>query len=426
MNAVGQTNSADAFLARYQGLAGGLPGPRAPREAAAALLRRTGLPGPRDEAWKYTSLRPLGDVSFHTALTDAGDHPAPLALPYLGALADTPRLVFVAGRYRSDLSVLPQYVTARRFAGHLREAGADAASDQDRLVALNTLLAEDGALLEVAAGTDAGTLLLIHMSADLSGTPTSFHPRHEFLVREGAALTLVEISAGTGTYLHNPVIDIELETGARLAHLRLQIESPQAFHIGTVRASLAEGATYDSFSLILGGKLARSEIHARLHGRQSHAALNAAQVLRGSQHADFSTVVSHEAPCGTSRQTVKNVLDGHARGVFQGKIEVARAAQKTDGYQMNQALLLSPHAEIDSKPQLEIFADDVKCSHGATVGELDADQLFFLRSRGIPLAEARSLLVRAFLSEALALVQHDGARALFEHVLHARWQEPAA
>jgi Fe-S cluster assembly protein SufD len=152
--------------------------------------------------------------------------------------------------------------------------------------------------------------------------------------------------------------------------------------------------------------------------------LNAAQVLRGSQHADFSTVVSHEAPNGTSRQTVKNVLDGHARGVFQGKIEVARAAQKTDGYQMNQALLLSPHAEIDSKPQLEIFADDVKCSHGATVGELDADQLFFLRSRGIPLAEARGLLVRAFLSEALELVRHDAARALFEHALQARWQEP--
>jgi Fe-S cluster assembly protein SufD len=425
MNALGQTNSADPFLARYQGLAGGLPGPRAPREAAAALLRRAGLPGPRDEAWKYTSLRPLGEVSFHTALTDAGDHPAPLALPYLGALADEPRLVFVAGRYRSDLSVLPQYVTARRFAGHLCEPGAGAAPDQDRLIALNTLLAEDGALLEVAAGTNAGMLLLIHMSADLSGTPTSFHPRHELLVRAGAALTLVEISAGTGTYLHNPVIDIELETGARLTHLRLQDESPHAFHVGAVRISIAEAAAYDSFSLMLGSALARSEIRARLHGCRAHAALNAAQVLRGTQHADFSTVVAHDAPNGTSRQTVKNVLDGHARGVFQGKIEVARAAQKTDGYQMNQALLLSPHAEIDSKPQLEIFADDVKCSHGATVGELDADQLFFLRSRGIPLAEARGMLVRAFLSEALELVRNDAARALFEHALQAKWQEPA-
>jgi Fe-S cluster assembly protein SufD len=146
-------------------------------------------------------------------------------------------------------------------------------------------------------------------------------------------------------------------------------------------------------------------------------------MLRGSQHADFTTIVRHEAPGCQSRQTVKNVLDEHARGVFQGKIEVARAAQKTDGYQMNQALLLSPHAEIDCKPQLEIFADDVKCSHGATVGELDADQLFYLRSRGVPLAQARGILVRAFLTEALELVRHDGARAMLETALSVWWQD---
>ncbi len=414
--------SAEPFLARYRGLRAGLPGPRAPREAAADLLRRRGLPGPRDEAWKYTSLRPLTELQFHAALTDAGDHPAPVALPHLGALAESPRVVFVAGRYRADLSQLPDQITARRFAGHL---GTQEAADDSQLLALNTLLAEDGALLEVAAGIDAGTLLLIHMGADLSGTPAAFHPRHSVHLGAGAALTLVEISAGQGTYLHNPVMDIDLAAGARLAHLRLQIESPQAFHIGAVHAAIAERASYDSFSLVLGARLARSEIHARLGGTNCHAALNAAQVLRGAQHADFTTVVSHDAPCGTSRQTVKNVLDDHARGVFQGKIEVARAAQKTDGYQMNQALLLSPHAEIDSKPQLEIFADDVKCSHGATVGELDADQMFFLRSRGIPQAEARGMLVRAFLSEALDLVQHDAARALFDEALNAWWETQA-
>ncbi len=146
----------------------------------------------------------------------------------------------------------------------------------------------------------------------------------------------------------------------------------------------------------------------------------------GTQHADFTTVVRHDAPSCISRQTVKNVLAGRSQGVFQGRIEVARAAQKTDGYQMNQALLLSPDAEIDTKPELEIFADDVKCSHGATVGELDAEQLFYLRSRGIPDAEARSMLVRAFLAEAMDLVAHETVRAVLERAVEGWWERQAA
>ena len=419
MNAPLAGTSAASFLARYDGLAARLPGNRAPREAAAALLREAGLPGPRNEAWKYTSLRALSDIAFHEALTDAGDDPAPIALPHLGALADAPRLVFAGGRIRADLSILPERVKVWRFSDVPDFAGG---GTDDRLLALNTLLAEDGAVLEVAPGIDAGVLVLIHIGSDLNGAPASFHPRHRVRLGAGATLTLVDIAAGSGTYLHNPVVDVDLAEGARLAHLRLQAESPQAFHLGAVHAAIAADAAYDSFTLVTGARLARSEIHARLTGPRAHAALNAAQVLRGRQHADFTTVVSHSAPNGTSRQTVKNVLDGHARGVFQGKIEVARGAQKTDGYQMNQALLLSPDAEIDSKPQLEIFADDVKCSHGATVGELDADQLFYLTSRGIPKPEASGMLVRAFLAEALALVRDDDARALFEENLQAWWQ----
>ena len=184
---------------------------------------------------------------------------------------------------------------------------------------------------------------------------------------------------------------------------------------------MAEGGTYDSFALILGAKLARMEVHARLAGPNAAAHLNAAQLLGASQHADFTTIVRHDAPNTASRQTVKNVLTGRSRGVFQGKIEVARVAQKTDGYQMNQALLLSANAEMDSKPQLEIYADDVKCSHGATVGALDADQLFYLRSRGVPEAEARAILVRAFLSEALDSISHEGARAAMEAAIAAWW-----
>jgi Fe-S cluster assembly protein SufD len=422
MNAPLAGTSAASFLARYDGLADRLPGSRRQREAAAELLREAGLPGPRSETWKYTSLRALSDIAFHEALTEAGDHPAPAALPNLGALADAARLVFAAGRFRADLSILPTHVQFRRFAD---APDLGRAREDDPLFALNTLLTEDGAVLEVAPGTDAGLLMVIHIGSGLNGAPASFHPRHTVRLGEGAALTLVDMAVGSGTYLHNPVTDIELAEGARLAHLRLQAESAQAFHLGAVHARVADDASYDSFTLVAGGRLARSEIHARLTGPRAHAALNAAQMLRGRQHADFTTIVSHDAPHGTSRQTVKNVLDGHARGVFQGKIEVARGAQKTDGYQMNQALLLSPDAEIDSKPQLEIFADDVKCSHGATVGELDADQLFYLTSRGIPRPEASGMLVRAFLGEALALVQDDDARALFDSVLQAWWEEGA-
>jgi Fe-S cluster assembly protein SufD len=412
MNAQSTATRADTFLTRYEGLRTRLPGAADVRAAAAARLRTIGLPGPRDEAWKFTSLRPLAELDFHEALTVAGDNPGGAGLPHLGALAEAPRLVFVGGRYRPDLSLPPEGVSALRFAG-----AAGLAEDAGAILTLNTLLAEDGLTLDVPDGFDAGTLLVVSVGADLSGRPTAFHPRHDIRLGAGASLTLVDISVGSGTYLHNPVTDIHLGNDARLAHLRLQRESQDAFYLGAVYASIGAGASYDSFTLTLGGKLVRSEIHARLTGVGGHAALNAAQVLGGRQHADFTTVVSHDAPSCASRQTVKNVLSDHARGVFQGKIEVARAAQKTDGYQMNQALLLSPTAEIDSKPQLEIYADDVKCSHGATVGALDADQLFYLVSRGIPQDEARAMLVRAFLAEALDMIEHDQAKAFFEEML---------
>ncbi len=409
----------DNFLARYDGLKTRLPGAAAARATAAAELRRAGLPDKRNEAWKYTSLRPLSDIAFHQALTIAGDTAEPLKLPHLGPLADTPRLVFVAGRYRADLSIAPASIVPAFFADAPRFA---LPVENDPLVTLNTLLAEDGAAISVPANTDAGTLVLLHMTTDLNGTPAAAHPRHSITLAPGARLTLIDISSGQGAYLHNPTTEITLAEGAHLTHLRLQTDSQDAYHLASVHAKIAANATYDGFTLTTGARLARSEIHAQLQGANAHAALNAAQILHAHQHADFTTIVAHDAPSCTSRQTVKNVLAGHSRGVFQGKIEVARIAQKTDGYQMNQALLLSPDAEIDCKPQLEIYADDVKCSHGATIGELDPDQIFYLTSRGIPNAQARGMLVRAFLTEALDLVTHEGARTLFEDATAQWWR----
>ncbi len=415
---------ADGFLARYEGLASRLPGDPAPRAQAAEILRAHGLPHRREESWRFTSLSKLSDVRFHEALTEAGGFASDTVLPALGALADAPRLVFVQGRFNAGLSALPAGEIARSFAAQ-PVFGKATHPERDRLVALNTMLAEDGAVIDVPPGQDAGTLVLISTGGDIHGTPVAYHPRHVIRLGEGARLSVVELAVGHGIYLHNPVTEIALAPRAHLAHVRLQNESLDAFHLATIYAEVAGGAAYDGFTLSVGGALVRTDVQARLTGPGAHASINAGQLLRGSQHSDFTTAMRHDAADCASRQTVKHVLDGRSRGVFQGKIEVARAAQKTDGYQMNQALLLSPDAEIDCKPQLEIFADDVKCSHGATVGELDAEQLFYMTSRGIPQAEARAILVRAFLGEALDLVGDEKARALLDDVIEAWWQVPA-
>ena len=414
------TDGARGFLARYDGLKSRLPGDAAVRAAAAEAFRTHGLPSQREEAWHYTSLRSLADVEFAQTLTPVEECAALVArLPDI----DAPRLVFVDGRYSYALSLVPQDVAVRVGAPAF---GTMAQPDRDRMVALNTMLAEDGAEISVASHTDAGTLLLVSLGTDASGRAVSFHPRHTVRVGASASLTLIEIAVGQGVYLHNPVLSVMVEAGATLTHLRLQDEAPGAFHCATLYADIARAATYDSFTLIQGGRLSRTEVHARLAGPAAAVHLNAVQLLADGQHSDFTTIITHDAPETASRQTVKNVLTGASRGVFQGKIEVARGAQKTDGYQMNQALLLSDTAEMDSKPQLEIYADDVKCSHGTTVGALDADQLFYLRSRGVPEAEARAMLVRAFLTEALDPITHEAGRAALEGAIASWWERQPA
>jgi Fe-S cluster assembly protein SufD len=414
VNAIAETGTA-GFLARYAALRGRLPGDSTLRAAAADAFQTLGLPGVsrgrRAEAWKYTTLQPLGGMSFApVGLSRA------IVIPK--AQKDVARLVFTGGQFREDLSTpVPGFA---RFADQ-PDFGELSWPDRDPMVALNTMLAEDGAILTIPPGHDAGVVLLIHDGLDA----TSVHPRHMIRLGRGARLTLVEIATGEGRYLHNPVTEIHVADGAVLTHVRTQTEAIGAFHLATIYAAVAAGGTYDSFTLNIGGRIARTEIHTALNGVGAVAHLNGAQLLTGSQHADFTSVVRHAAPKGTSRQTIKNVLAGQSHGVFQGRIEVARGAQGTDGYQMNRALLLSPDAEIDTKPELEIFADDVKCSHGATVGELDAEQLFYLRSRGIPDHEARSILVRAFLAEALDPVTNDMARGMLEDAV-AHWWEGQA
>jgi Fe-S cluster assembly protein SufD len=430
MNAPVSLTGAAAFLARHEGLSRRLPGAQLPwvaalREAAAEAFKAQGFPTRRVEAWKYTDLAAVAGTAFGEPLT-AVDDDVDLPAPQNGAAA---RAVFVDGRFRADLSTLRDLPFA---VGSLAEAlpsleGRLGAVAQpvaaNALVALNTMLFEDGLLLDVPAGVDGGVLELLSLATESERAP-AFHPRHLIRLGKDARLVLIETASGPdmARYLHNPLFEIEVAEGARLAHGRLQREASGAFQLSTVHARVAAGGTYDNFTLNAGAKLARNEIHVALTGPKAECHMNGVQLLADGQHADTTTALDHAAPDCASRQTYKTVLAGRSRGVFQGKILVRQAAQKTDGYQMNQALLLSPEAEIDSKPQLEIYADDVKCSHGATVGELDAEQIFFLRSRGIPEAQARSMLVEAFLTEAVEAVAEEPIREALTGAVTDWWQ----
>ena len=425
-----------ALLDRYTGLKDRLPGARVPwveawRRQGAAAFRAGGFPSRRAEAWKYTDLAPLRDTRFGEALVAAD---ALAALP-AEAAGEGARIVLLDGRFRADLARLdglPAGVRVESLAALLADGdsgladllGAIAPADLP-LAGLNAALAEDGAVIRIAPGVDAGRIRIVSLGAAPSGHAVAFHPRTLVALGAGASLTLLDGAHGAGQamYWQNAVTEIALGEGARLTHVRLQDEARDAFHTALVAVRLEAAAEYDSFTLLRGARLARNEVHALLAGPRAALHLNGAQLVDGDRHADTTTVIDHAAPECTSNQTVKSVLTGRARGVFQGKILVRRAAQKTDGYQMNQALLLSPDAEIDAKPQLEIYADDVKCSHGATVGELDHDQLFYLRSRGIPEREAKSMLVQAFLTDALSLVADEALRETLLAATDAWWDE---
>jgi Fe-S cluster assembly protein SufD len=424
MNIDSPQSNAAAFLHRYAGLAERLPGAaipavRALRDAAAETLSAGGLPSRRVEAWRYTDLSPMLRAEFREALTEVDG-----AVELPPARADR-RAVFVDGRFRADLSELEGLV-AGSLAEVIETVAArlnTVASASQPMVTLNTLLFEDGLVLEVPEGVDAGRLELLSIAS--GGTASTIHPRHLIRLARGARLVLLEtaISAPGMRHLHNPVFEIEVAEDAKITHVRVQREAASAWHLAHLGVRVSEGGTYDGFVLNAGGRISRSETHLALLGPRAAAHLNGAQLVADGQLADTTTALDHAAPNCASRQTVKTVLAGRSRGVFQGKILVRREAQKTDGYQMNQALLLSEDAEIDSKPQLEIYADDVKCSHGATAGALDKDSLFYLRARGIPVDVARSMLVRAFLQEAVEIVEDEAARDALEEAVSGWWAQ---
>jgi len=415
------------FTEDYDSLAAALPGAgqgwlESLRRDALSHYRDVGLPTVKTEAWRYTNLNRLRRAGF--APTPA---PKDAAVPVGAALAvDAYCAVLVNGRFRADLSTLdglPEGLTVAGIADLLERDPAAVEPLIGRLqdtadmplAALNTAHLADGVFIRFAKGVAVEKPVHVISLGTAGDTPAMFHPRLLVVAEPGSQGCVLEshIGAGMAAYFSNVVSEVSVAEGAMLRHCKLQNEHPAAFHIAASRVTLAARGTYESFVLQTGGRLARNEIAVRIDGDHAEARLDGAYLLRGDQHADNTTLLDHAAPGSISRELYKGVIDGRARGVFQGKILVRRDAQKSDGHQLNKALLLSREAEIDSKPELEIYADDVKCAHGATAGELDEDALFYLQSRGIEPETAQAMLVEAFVAEPIERIAHDGAREAF-------------
>ena len=435
-----QTRAEQAYVDLFNAAEQGLPGAGNPwvadlRAKAIDVYGALGLPHRRVEAWKYTDLRsrltealPLARESG-VAVTEAT-----LTQALSAEIAALPayRLVIVEGELRVDLSDLVELKAAGVEVVSITEAlqkpprwlkqalGKINPQDRDPVVALNLALMSGGVGLRIGKGVTLDKPIhLIHLDG---GEPASVITRSVVLVEERASLDLLESygSLGGGEFQRNAVMEVEVGDKAGLNHIKLQREGKAAFHLVTWLVKLDADANYKAFQFSTGGALSRSQIYAVFAGEGSSLDVSGALLMRGRQHCDTTLLVEHRVPRCTSRELFKAVLDNEARGVFQGKIIVSPGAQKTDGKQMAQGLLLSETAEFDSKPELEIFADDVVCGHGSTSGQIDEDLLFYLEARGIQEREARALLIQAFVGEAVERIEHEGLREAL-HKASAEW-----
>lgn len=426
-----QTPFGDRFRDRRGTLPGaGLAWVDALRDEGIAAFEAAGFPDRKVEAWKYTDLRKLAKLDFAPAPLVVDGLSARLSREVEAVGGDAHLAVFVNGRFRADLSRLdrlPQGVRVASLAELLRaddplladRLGRVAPVEKRPFLDLNAALMEDGFVIHLPKGAEVEAPIRVLFLTEGQSEPMALHPRNVIVAEEGARATVVEVHVGTddAPYFSNGASEIDVAATAVLHHYKLQREGASAFHLANIQLRLDRDATYDSFILSTGAELARNEIYAKLAGSGTECRLSGAYLGRGSQHLDTTTLIDHAVPDCTSREVYKGVLDDAAHGVFQGKIIVRPDAQRTDGYQLNRALLLSRKAEINSKPELEIYADDVKCSHGATVGEIDKEALFYLRSRGIPEWEARTLLVEAFVQDALEEIRVDEVREEFSGLI---------
>ena len=398
------------------------------RKAAFDLFAREGLPHRRVEEWKYTDLRAL--MREAKPLASPPDAAAKARAKTAGKVlgdVETRRLVFVDGAFvpeLSDTAGLEPGLEVGSLADALSSTAPllDAhlgklAPSSDIAVALNTALMGDGAVIRVGAG--ATIERPIHLLFVASDNPAATFTRSLVVVGEGARVMLIESHEGPAgsDYQVNSALELFVGEKAHVDHVKIIGEGAQALHVSTLAAAVGAKARFNDFTFTMGGAVVRNQMFLNFDGENTVAGIRGATLIKGHQHADTTLVANHIARGCQSREVFKTILDDEAHGVFQGRISVRHGAQKTDAKMMTQALLLSDRAEADNKPELEIFADDVQCGHGATAGALDDELKFYLMARGIPAAEAEALLIQAFLGEAIEGIEHAGLReALMDQV----------
>jgi Fe-S cluster assembly protein SufD len=410
------------------------------RDEAMARFVAAGFPTLRDEDWKYTNVAPIAKGAFSLALAEKARENLDAAAIEALALPDAHRLVFVDGRYAprfSHFEDLPPTITVaslawllesdpERIAPYLRHAGA-ASRRGEPFSDLNLASLADGAYLHLAAGAQLEApiqLLFVARSERLAA-----HTRNVVVAGKGSRAVIVETHAAIeptdgASYFTNSVSELRLARGAHVEHHKLQDESGKAFHVARVAAELSDESHFVSTSCAFGGALSRTDIGVDFAGEDASCALDGLYLADGRRHVDHHTRIAHARSRCSSREFYKGILAGAGRAVFNGKVIVQRDAQQSDASQTNRNLLLSDQAEIDTKPQLEIWADDVKCSHAATAGQLDAEQIFYLRSRGIAEALARDILTDAFAGEIVDRIElaplRERVRALLRDRLATR------
>jgi Fe-S cluster assembly protein SufD len=390
-----------------------------------------GFPTTKNEDWHFTSPSPIAEREF---TFDAGrsGRVSQADLEPFGFGANWHTMVFVNGRFAADLSSIAGMERGVRLmpladawtsAPDLVKRVGSVLSDQPTFTALNTAFMPDGAVLHVSRDVEVRAPIHLVFAVDAAGAGRVTYPRNLIVVERGAKATVVESYVGLAdsSYFTNAVSEVALGDGATLNHFKIQREAPRAYHVGTVEATQGRDSHFVSFSFATGGALTRTNIYTALAGEGCGATLNGLYMLDAEQHCDHQTRIEHVAPNCFSREVYKGVLDGKSHGVFNGKVYVHPAAQKTDGKQTNNTLLLSENAQMDTKPQLEIFADDVKCTHGATVGKLDEMALFYMKSRGVDAETAKRLLIYAFAADVLESIEQPEVRRTLERIALGRF-----
>ncbi len=400
------------------------------RREAFARFCEVGFPTTHDEDWRFTDVSAISKTAFRF-VRDERSEVSPQQLRSLRVRDAGCQLVFVNGRFAPELSVLnklPENVKVAGLADELssnsnlveQHLGQYVDIHRDAFSALNTAFAEDGAFVHVARGTIVEAPICLLFISVPGTSPVMIHPRNLILIDEESQATIVEeyVSLGDGSVLCNAVTEIVAGGNAVLSHYRIEREQAHTFNVSTLRIQQGRSANIASHSVLLGGALVRNNVHPVLAGEGGECLINGLFLGSDNQHIDNYMLVEHASPHCGSRQFYNGILDDHAHGVFHGRIVVYKDAQKTDAKQTNRNLLLSDDAQIDTKPQLEIHADDVKCTHGATIGQIDEEALFYLRSRGIDEASARNHLLLAFAGECVERMKQGPIRLHVENLVN--------